>query len=59
MEQRIHSHFREAQCMVVILEKSVAFVVKIAKISRGAGPLASFPRPAVTGARPRKPGRLI
>jgi hypothetical protein len=30
MEQRIHGHFREAQCMVVILEKRVAFVVKIA-----------------------------
>jgi hypothetical protein len=33
MEQRIHGHFREAQCTVVILEKHVAFVVKIAKIS--------------------------
>jgi hypothetical protein len=33
MEQRIHGHFREAKCMVVILEKPVAFVVKIAKIS--------------------------
>jgi hypothetical protein len=33
MEQWIHGHFREAQCMVVILEKPVAFVVKIEKIS--------------------------
>jgi hypothetical protein len=31
MEQRIHGHFREAQCMMVISEKPVAFVVKIAK----------------------------
>jgi hypothetical protein len=33
MEQRIHDHFREVQCMLAILEKPVAFVVKIAKIS--------------------------
>jgi hypothetical protein len=33
MEQQIHGHFREAQCMMVILKKPVAFVVKIAKIS--------------------------
>jgi hypothetical protein len=33
MEQRIHCHFRETQCMLVLLEKSVAFMVKIAKIS--------------------------
>jgi hypothetical protein len=32
MEQQIHGHFREAQCMVVILEKHVPFI-KIAKIS--------------------------
>jgi hypothetical protein len=31
MEQRIHGHFREAQCMMIILEKPVAFVVKITK----------------------------
>jgi hypothetical protein len=31
MRQQIHDHFREAQCMVVILEKPLAFVVKIAK----------------------------
>jgi hypothetical protein len=34
MEQHIHGYFREAQCMVVILQKPVTFVVKIAKISR-------------------------
>jgi hypothetical protein len=33
MEQLIHGHFREAHCMVVILEKPITFVVKIAKIS--------------------------
>jgi hypothetical protein len=33
MEQRIRGHFREAQCLVVILEKPTAFVVKMAKIS--------------------------
>jgi hypothetical protein len=43
MEQRIHGHFRETQCIVVILEKFVAFVVKIAKIS-------SPPPPPHTGA---------
>jgi hypothetical protein len=34
MEQRIHGHFREAQRMVIISEKHVTFVVKIAKLSR-------------------------
>jgi hypothetical protein len=38
MRQRIHDHFREALCMVVILEKPVTFVVKIAKISSIPGP---------------------
>jgi hypothetical protein len=33
MEQRIRGHFSEAQCLVVILEKPAAFVVKMAKIS--------------------------
>jgi hypothetical protein len=33
MKQRIHGHFSEAQCLVVILEKPTAFVVKMAKIS--------------------------
>jgi hypothetical protein len=33
MEQRIRGHFSEAQCLVVILEKLTAFVVKMAKIS--------------------------
>jgi hypothetical protein len=37
MEQRIRGHFREAQCLVVILEKPTAFVVKMAKISSHTG----------------------
>jgi hypothetical protein len=32
MKQRIRGHFSEAQCLVVILEKPTAFLVKMAKI---------------------------
>jgi hypothetical protein len=37
MEPRIHDHFRETQCMVIVLEKSVTYVVRISKISSAHG----------------------
>jgi hypothetical protein len=42
MQQRIRDHFRKAQCLVVISEKPVAFVIKIAKISIQTRPYVAF-----------------